>query len=355
MYVLDRENRQVVCVNSNRFTVLDTVRVSDPVSMSMAPSLGVLAVANFASSTVSFIDTDPRNATFNTIVAETRVPDGPTKVAWQPDGEALLAVSRDANTLTVISGGDFSVINVASGSLVNPVDLAVSERYVAHGNTSGVYYAYVLNENGTVAVYESGPSGVNGIGFEDMIGTVELQFRRARRIKLDYVAPQGGFYVAHTDDSGVGMVSGVELTSTPVGPQATQQNSGGFVLPPTFRQKTWSVTRAFGGSDPSVPGNQRLSGNSPSDICVDEMLNSGGFPNQTTPNAGTRGTSIIGHSSKGAILNSGGGVVNPYTPRFLFVAVSDVGRIDVIDLNSKARVRSLEVPGVQSLSTWWKQ
>ena len=51
LYVLDRSNRQIVIVNSNRFTILDTIRLSDPVSMTISPNMTRLAVTNFASST----------------------------------------------------------------------------------------------------------------------------------------------------------------------------------------------------------------------------------------------------------------------------------------------------------------
>src|SRR5690606_18299383 len=149
----------------------------DPVAMTMSPTLGVVAVANFSSSSVQFIDSDPTSPTFNTVVAETRVAEGPSAIAWQPDGEAILVLGRTSNSLTILSGADFSVVKTVTGGLNAPIDLAVTERYVLTGNTSNVYYAYILNENGTIAVYESGPSGVNGIGYEDMIGTLDVTFR----------------------------------------------------------------------------------------------------------------------------------------------------------------------------------
>ncbi|MAD34433.1 MAG: hypothetical protein CMJ88_11865, partial [Planctomycetes bacterium] len=180
LYVLDRDNRQIVIVNSNRFTVLDTIQLSDPVSMAVAPNMTRLAVTNFASSSVSFIDIDPTSASFHQVVSETRVEAGPTGVAWQPDGEDILCVSSEANQLTVISALDFTVRRTLGGFLNQPIDLVVTERYQATGNTSGVYYAYVLNSNGTIAVYESGPDGVNGIGFNDIIGSVtNVTFPRA--------------------------------------------------------------------------------------------------------------------------------------------------------------------------------
>ncbi|MFO1052354.1 MAG: Ig-like domain-containing protein [Planctomycetota bacterium] len=356
LYVLDRENRKVLVVNSNRFTVLDSIRLSDPVAMTMSPSLGVLAVANYSSSSVSFINIDPRSSRFNTVVSEARVPESPSKIAWQPDGESVLVISQRSNSLTVIGGGDFKVKNTVTGGLNSPVDIAVTPRYVTTGNTSGVFYAYILNETGSVAVYESGPNGVNGIGFDDMIGNADPVFRRATRIKLDYNSNLSGVYITHVDTSGVGVVSRMEMTASPNGPLPTQQNVGGFILPPTFRQKVWTVTQRFGGSDPTVPGNQRLTGNSPIDVCIDEIFNSGALPNQTTNFSGTLGQSIIQHSSKGAfVINANGAAINPIVPRYMFVALGDVAAIDVFDLATRARVRTLSVPGVKSLSGYWKQ
>ncbi|MGA0867545.1 MAG: Ig-like domain-containing protein [Planctomycetota bacterium] len=357
LYVLDRENRQVLVVNSNRFTILDTVRLSDPVSMTMSPSLGVLAVANFSSATISFVNIDPRSPAFNTVIAETRVDQGPSKVVWQPDGEAVIALSRQSNSLTVLSGADFAVQTTVTGGLNSPLDIAVTPRYVQTGNQSGVYYGYILNSNGTISVYESGPSGVNGIGFNDMVGSVDPTFRRATRVRLDYNSGLGGVFVTHTDESGVGQVSRVELTSSPTGQQPTQQNSGGFILPPTFRQKTWSITQRFGGSDPNVPGNQRLSGNSPIDVCTDEMFNGGAGTNQVTPYNNNLGVSIIQHSAKGALV-VGGNVATgtaPFNPKYLFVALGDVGSVDVFDLATRVKVRTIPIPGVTSLTGYWKQ
>lgn len=38
----------------------------------------------------------------------------------------------------------------------------------------------------------------------------------------------------------------MELTASPQGQLPTQQSGGGFILPPTFRQKVWGVATSFG-------------------------------------------------------------------------------------------------------------
>ena len=113
LYVLDRDNRQVVIVNSNRFTVLDTIQLSDPVSMAVAPNMTRLAVSNFASSSVTFIDIDPQSATFHQVINAVSVGQGPSGIAWQPDNEDILV----CNEL-----GDFSCLEQVHTVTLGGVD-----------------------------------------------------------------------------------------------------------------------------------------------------------------------------------------------------------------------------------------
>lgn len=356
LYVLDRDNRQVVVVNSNRFTVLDTIQLSDPVSMAMSPNMTRLAVTNFASSSVSFIDIDPTSSTFHQVVTETRVEAGPTGVAWQPDGEDVLVVSTDANLLTIISALDFTVRRTVGGFLNAPIDIVATERYNGNGNTSGLYYAYILNSNGTIAIYESGPDGVNGIGFNDIIGSVtNVSFPRARGIIYDMTAGLGGIYIGHTDEGGLGQVSRLTLTSTPFGAQQLNPSSGGFILPPTYRQKEWTVTQRFGGAQPTTPVHDTMSGNSIVDLCFDDMINIGALTGQATLFAPTYTTTPYIHSGKHVLKNNGGALTRAVQPRLLFVALSDVGNVDVFELQTGTRVASISVPGVRVVANYWRQ
>ncbi len=355
LYVLDRDNRQVVVVNSNRFTILDTIRLTDPVSMAMAPDMTRLAVTNFSSSSVSFIDIDPTSATFNQVVKETPVGRGPTGVAWQPDGEDILVVSTDSNLITIINAQDFLVRRTVAGFLSAPIDVVVTERYQATGFAQGVYYAYILNSNGTVAVYESGPDGVNGIGFNDIIGTIpNANFPRARAISYDFMAQNGGVMIGHVDANGLGQISRLSLTSSPVNPQPLNPSSGGFILPPTYRQKEWTITQRYGGLTVQSSSDQ-LSGNSVIDMATDDMLNFGGALGQVTPyDVAFRQTPYF-HSGKHTLKVVGGGTTFAVTPRLLFVALSDVGKVDVYNLINGIKVRTIDVPGVRVLSNYWRQ
>ena len=357
LYVLDRENRQVLVVNSNRFTVLDTIQLSDPVSMAVAPNLTRLAVTNFASSTVSFIDINPQSISFHQVVGETRVEEGPTGIAWQPDGEDVLVVSTDSNFLTIISSLDFQVRRSLGGFLNGPIDVVVTERYLANGNASGLYYAYILNSNGTVTIYESGPDGVNGIGFNDIIGSVtNVTFPRAKTLAYDMQAGFGGVFIGHVDESGAGMVSRLTLTSSPGGPLPIQPIVGGFILPPTYRQKEWTVTQRYGGFTPGTPVRDQLSGNSVIDLCTDDLINFGGYTGQATPFGAGYATTPFTHSGKHtAKVAPNGAIVKATAPRLMFIALSDTGRVDVFELASGTRIATLDVPGVRCVTNYWRQ
>ena len=351
LYVLDRDNRQVLVVNSNRFTVLDTIKFTDPTDMAVAPNLRRLAVSNFSSSTVTILDIDPTSPRFHQVVAESRVARGPTAIVWQPDGEDLLVVSPGANAVTILGGLDFQARRELGGFLNAPIDVVATQRFAITGNASGVYYAYILNGNGTVAVYESGPDGTNGWGFNDVVGLVQgVTFPRATKLLHDIAAPLSGVFVAHVDERGVGQVSRLGLTATPTGTQPTQQNQGGNLLPPTFRQKVWSVTQRFGGGNATTPVRDQLSGNAPIDLALDEIYNFGAVADQTTAfNQGVQ-PPPTGHSGKG-VVKAG---QPAFSPKFLFVALADTGRVDVFQVDSGQRLATIVTPGVLAVASYWR-
>lgn len=356
LYVLDSDNRQILVLNSNRFTVLDTIRQPDPVDLAMSPDLSRLAVANYASASVQFVDIDPLSPTFHQVVAETRTEPGPISVAWQPDGEDILVVSPESNFLTIISATDFNVRRSLGGFLNAPIDIITTERYLATGNGSGLYYAYILNSNGTVAIYESGPDGVNGIGFNDIIDSVtNVTFPRAKAMSYDMLAGFGGVFIGHIDDSGAGMVSRLSLTTTPGGALPIAPIAGGFILPPTYRQKEWTVVQRFGGSTPGAPPRDPLTGNSVIDLCTDDLLNNGGLTGQGGPFSANYASTPYIHSGKYTVRPVPGGAVKGSAPRLLFVALSDTGNVDVFELGSGTRIATLDVPGVRVLTHYWRQ
>ena len=140
LYVIDRDNRRIVILNSNRFTVLGNILLTDPYAMALAPNLKLLAVSNFSSGKVSFIDVDPISPNFHTVVSTTSVGDGPSGLAWQPQGEDLMVCNSVSNSVSIIAGTTLQVRKTISVN--RPVQAAVGDRQGTFGFSSGVYFAY---------------------------------------------------------------------------------------------------------------------------------------------------------------------------------------------------------------------
>lgn len=355
LYVLDRGNRQVAVFNSNRFTPLSAIAMADPVDLAMSPNLERLAVSNGATGEVVFVDTVPTSATFQQIVARTAVGAGVGELAWQPEGEDLLALNPRAGTLTLIDGVALRVRKVVARELRAPRALAVTARQTSFGNQSNTWYAFVLNGDGSVAVFESGPAGPNGIGYDDVLGTIGERFAGARALVAD-PALGAGFWVAHRDAQGLGQVSQVQLTSSPAGQlplSAWPMPVGNDVSTLPFRQKEWTVVQRFGGANPTTPVPGLLSGNAIVDLAFDDIQNQGALPDQRS--ALVPGLRYRNHSGKGLVKLAGGNAVAARLPRLLFVALDDTGTVDVLELATGNRLATLPAPGVRCLCDYWRQ
>ncbi len=352
LYVLDRAKKQVLVFNSNRFTLLETIRISDPYSMAVSPNLKRLAVTNFSAGTVVFIDIDPSSPSFHQIVHEERVGKGPAGLAWQPEGEDLLVCNSLSDSLSIINGADLQLRKTVIGQMNRPIEVAVTLRQNGVGFNTGTYYGFILNSDGTIAIYESGPDGINGIGYNQVIGIPDdAHFRAANTIQPDIKSFVSGIWVAHQDSLGVGQVSHLELTSSPTGNLPIDASALGFILPPTFRQRVWSITGRIGGSNAS--NSNFLSGNNVIDIAIDELSNFGAYPDTTSIFVGN--LVYADHSGKGQGKVVNGQVLPAIDPRFLFVGLADSGKVDVVELDTGKIVRTIPVPGVRVLSSYWRQ
>ncbi len=354
LYVLDRAKKQLLVVNSNRFTVLERINLPDPYSMAMAPNLKRLAVTNFSSGTVSFIDIDPGSPNFHQIVHEEKVGKGPTGIAWQPEGEDVLVCNTLSDSLSIIKGSDLRVRKEIQRGLNRPLEVAVTPRQGQFGWQTGLYFAYILNSDGSIAIFESGPDGVNGIGFDNVVGIPEqAHFRGARTLQPDPLAMNSAVWVAHQDANGEAQVSHLELTSSPVGQRPIDPNTGFTILPPTFRQRVWTVNGRIGGLNATTKIKTVLAGKDPADIALDDVFNWGALPDYRSTLISN--LTYAAHSGKGLLKTSGGGVFPATRPRFLFIALQDTGKIDVVEIDTGQRLATISAPGVTVLCHYWRQ
>jgi hypothetical protein len=363
LYIVDPQRREVVVVNSNRFTVLDRIPLSDPTKLAMSPNLDMLAVTNRKAGNVSFIDIDPRSSSFHQVVATTSVGAGPRGIAWDPGNEDILVCNEDEGSVSILSAFSFQVRKVVQGSLSRPFDIAITQRQTNHGFGRNVYFAWILNRNGDLALFESGPSGVNGWGYDDVVGVTPFTFQSPKRIAPDLENLNGAVYVLHENQlnpdgsqSGLagGAVSRVRIDSASFG----QLPLTGSILNPQFRDMGFSV-------DVSI-GPAQLTG-IPVDIAFDDLNNLGALVNATHPSFSASPSVPI--NGKAGVKTLAGVYGAPKSSRYLFLAVPSStegpGVVDVIDLragflrtDTDARlpgVQSIPAPGCNMVVDYWRQ
>ncbi|HJM40569.1 MAG TPA: hypothetical protein QGG59_10720, partial [Planctomycetota bacterium] len=190
-------------------------------------------------------------------------------------------------------------------------------------------------------IFESGPDGIQGIGFDTFIGVPSLigqsGFESAMVIQPNSNSMQHGVYIAYRKDAKAS-VAELYLKDAPATPRQTALN--GFLPDPSFRSKEFSINREFMGN---------LSSSTIVDIAMDDLSNFGGFSQVTSMTAGAK---TVNHSSKSLYRTLAGAVSKP---RFLFVANAN-GKLDIIELaTGNLYVDSISIPGAQVLASYWRQ
>ncbi|MBK7643826.1 MAG: YncE family protein [Planctomycetes bacterium] len=368
LYVIDRGRQEIVVLNSNRMTVLDRIPLADPTTMAMSPNLNLLAVANQLSDLVSFIDIDPNSATFHQIVQETIVGHRPRGIAWEPGDEDILCCNESDNSLSVISAASLTVRKTVSSQLDGPFEVAVTPRQLCWGFNRQVYFGWVLNRSGRVAIFESGPNTVNGWGYDNIIGIANSTFNQPKTLQPDHVDLRGGVWIVHEGplDIGTGAALPGQETTGAVSKLVIESAIPG-ALPLNFQSLTIPQFRDMYLGVPVSLGADKLSG-VPVDIAFDNLRNVAGLPN--TLSTFTSSTSIP-VNGKGLVKNNPGcpGIIANNHPRYMFVAVPTPlvgqGVVDVIRIDqNNSRVdtsayqsgtQSIPAPDVQVLMDFFRQ
>jgi hypothetical protein len=133
----------------------------------------------------------------------TRQRSAKVRAAWpgSPPTRTSSCAARAAGSVSVISAFNLEVRKTLTAHLEQPIDIALTPRQTSFGFLRGVYFGYVLDAAGFVAVFESGPDGINGIGFDDIVATLPFPFHSPRAIQPDVTNLNSGFFVAHQDRS----------------------------------------------------------------------------------------------------------------------------------------------------------
>ena len=365
-YVLDRVRREVVVLNSNRMTVLDRITLPDPTSMAVSPNLELLAVTNQSGGVVSFIDISPTSSTFHQVVKETDVGLSPRGIAWQPENEDILVCNEGESSLSVISAFSLEVRKVATNQLNSPFEVAITPRQSGFGFNRNVYFAYILNRDGTISIFESGPDGVNGWGFDDIILQTQYTFQNPKTLQPDHINLSSGVWIIHEGELDVdgnptgvqgGAVSNLVLTSGFNGQVAL--GAGGF-NDPNARDMEWSVQTSI--------GPDQLTG-IPVDIAFDNQMNQTGLPNYSTNFSAGSAAALNGKGLVRGTTIVGFGGANSNEPAYMFLAVPNStqggGVIDVINMGTsytrtdtnvfEAGIQSIPATGAQLVMDYFRQ
>jgi DNA-binding beta-propeller fold protein YncE len=293
------------------------------------------------------------------VVKATTVGTGPTGIAWDSANEDIFVCNQGEGTVSLISGFTLDVRKTLRNQISRPVEVALTPRQFAFGFARGVYFGYILNQNGNVAFFESGPDGINGIGFDDVIGSLPFRFQRPKALQPDPTALDSAVWIVHEfplgNDGqvlgGGGALSKVGISGGTVGP--VQLDSGPFGNP-QIRDLEFDVFASLGEGD-------GLSG-IPVDLAFDNMRNYTALTNFNTVFSPGNPLSING---KGLIKNLNGAGVAASAPQFLFAAVPNPGVVDVFDITSSLdRVdanpyldgfQSIVVPNASVLMDYFRQ
>lgn len=366
LYIADRPRSEIVVFNSNRMSIIDRIQVPDPTTLAMSPNLDVLAITNQLADTVTFVDIDPSSATFHQIINTTVVGDSPRGIAWDPLNEDVLVCNEFSNSVSVISAATLLVRKTVGSQLSRPFDVCITPRQLAgYGFQRNVYYAYILNRTGSVALFESGPNGLNGWGFDDVVGVVPFNFQNPKAIQFDPLNVDASVYIVHEapinvangqpGTAGEGAISRLRFSAAIAG-QIPLQIIG--IQIPTLRDITFGV--------PVSIGSERLSG-IPIDIAFDCQRNVGGLQ---APASSFSAGSQLPSNGKHVMRPVPGGFINTNEPQFLFAAVPNPlggsGVIDVIELGAAGLPRvdtdpyttgtqSVAVTNVSVLADYFRQ
>ena len=348
LYVIDRVAAEIVVLNSNRFTVIDRIRTPDPTALAMSPNLDFLAVSNEGADQVSFIDTDPSSASLHKVVRTVTVGAGPTGIAWDSGNEDIFVCNQADGSVTIISAFTLRARKTLRNQLTRPIEVVLTPRQLGFGFNRGVYFGYILNQDGKVAVFESGPDGILGWGFDDTIGTLPFTFFRPKAMQTDVGRPNSAVWIVHenrlsvngepTGDVG-GAVSNAGISS---GFPGIVPFINGPIVNPGFRNLGFGVFASFG------EGPNGLSG-IPVDIAFDNLFNASAFTNYSSQFSAGQPLSING---KSVIKFNGTNFQAATFPDFMFLAVPNPGVIDVLDMSAGTLKRvdaSLFQPGINSI------
>ena len=363
LFVTDGVNKRLLAINSNNMKVIESLKLPDPFGLALTPDLEVLYVSNEGDNTVSVVDADPRRATFMTELKRIPVGEGPRAIAVTPDKEDVFVLNRLGNTISIIDVPTNTVRRVITQSGINrPEDVCMGLREVAGGPAfqSGTFHGFISNGGGNnILVYEGGPSGVAGIGFDNILGSIMPNepatigqpvlkgMKSPRGIVYDPVTPLDAFagtigcFVAHQDPvSGRAMVSRVAYSKDSQPGQEVFNTLGGGA---GFGEKVFEVIQQYESTSTGTAFDVALI-----DYKREQLIDSNWGTNFNLYNAGATLVIVSGlnlprnakYPQAGATQGGIQGSIARWEPDRLYLS-SGGKRIDVFDLDTAQPLKTI--------------
>ena len=384
LYATDTTNGVVHAINSNTMRVITSIQTPDPTGLAIAPDMSRIYVTNFDADTVSVISSNPLAPDFHREIARIRVGSGPRAICVQPEHEEIFVCNYLGNSVSLISEIDLSVRKTIDQLISAPYDVEATPRQIVPTSPSplsptmigwacGLYFAYISNAEGnSVVVYESGPDGPQGIGIDNVRGSLPQdddtgnELLSPRGLCYDpFPNPSGlyagGVFVTHRDSDGHGRLSEIQFTvQSALGPLPISAPPG-LQTPPGFLDRNFEIVRTWGNID-----GKRLPGNSPVDVTLADLATAGYHtrPIQVVPNLG--GPSTPPEPEHAGTFNSKHPMrlASPFCtpahiPDRLYVAFDDIGTIQVLNpidpIVVGPTINEPSVTGVRKLMSFWRQ
>lgn len=197
LYALEQGSGDLVVLDSNRMHELARIPLGAPAELAMSPDLTLLAVSARASDSVVFVDIDLGSPTFHQVVHTTAVRRDPRGIAWEPGNEDIFVCNEGEGTVSILSARQLRVRKTLRG-FDRPFAVAITPRQDRFGLGRNVYFAYILERSGHVALFESGPSGALGWGFDSVVTRTPFLFENPQAIQPDHARLGSGVWIAHT-------------------------------------------------------------------------------------------------------------------------------------------------------------
>ena len=375
LFVTDKANNQVYVLNSNTMDVITSLTgLNAPDAVTVTPDLTRLYVSNSGGQSVSVFDVNPRSDDFLYQIATVWVGAQPKGICAQPDYEDIFVCNYGSNSISVINPATNTVRKTLSSLLSRPWDMVAGPRQTTFGYLTGVYHGYISNYGSdNVLIYESGPDGFGGIGYDDILdpvpetgenGQVFLPIQDPRGICWDPTYYQqslltGGCFVAHHSGS-YGMISRITFTAqqAPSGPIFLIPNSGSIGGTPGFGKRVFVITSQWGG--PNSP----LSGTAATDVTTLDYNRSAWESENWVGNLYVTNLGDLGQNpatnlpinNKHPIRTISGAITPTINPDRLYISYQYSPVMDVIDPSSSQIIKTVTgLPaGARIVKTFFK-